>query len=189
MYGPHNCRVLTAIVNWFSSSSNIPPKAHKMMNIQLSRGGRANNVPAPLPNAPSSAMLRQWRSVTSAPEFLSSMPASAQTDCLFQILYPLRLYAVQPRFAPVLLDDSANITSLPQINGLSSNIIQTSRATMSAQDKSTADAKKHANIRYPFWFGGSASCMAATVTHPLDLGMFTLFLIEFIMIACSNCIF
>ena len=25
-------------------------------------------------------------------------------------------------------------------------------------------------IRYPFWFGGSASSMAACVTHPLDLG-------------------
>ncbi|PQE32963.1 mitochondrial dicarboxylate carrier protein [Rutstroemia sp. NJR-2017a WRK4] len=25
-------------------------------------------------------------------------------------------------------------------------------------------------IRYPFWFGGSASCFAACVTHPLDLG-------------------
>lgn len=26
-------------------------------------------------------------------------------------------------------------------------------------------------IKYPFWFGGSASCFAACVTHPLDLGM------------------
>lgn len=26
--------------------------------------------------------------------------------------------------------------------------------------------------RTPFWFGGSASCMAACVTHPLDLGKF-----------------
>jgi hypothetical protein len=25
-------------------------------------------------------------------------------------------------------------------------------------------------IYYPFWFGGSASSMAACVTHPLDLG-------------------
>lgn len=25
------------------------------------------------------------------------------------------------------------------------------------------------NVRYPFWFGGSASCFAACVTHPLDL--------------------
>ena len=27
-----------------------------------------------------------------------------------------------------------------------------------------------ATIHYPFWFGGSASSMAAMVTHPLDLG-------------------
>jgi dicarboxylate transporter 10 len=25
-------------------------------------------------------------------------------------------------------------------------------------------------MRYPFWFGGSASSFAACVTHPLDLG-------------------
>lgn len=25
-------------------------------------------------------------------------------------------------------------------------------------------------VYYPFWFGGSASCFAAGVTHPLDLG-------------------
>lgn len=25
-------------------------------------------------------------------------------------------------------------------------------------------------VAYPFWFGGSASSMAACVTHPLDLG-------------------
>ncbi|KAL4952912.1 putative phenylalanyl-tRNA synthetase alpha subunit [Aspergillus filifer] len=25
-------------------------------------------------------------------------------------------------------------------------------------------------VHYPFWFGGSASCFAAAVTHPLDLG-------------------
>lgn len=30
---------------------------------------------------------------------------------------------------------------------------------------------QHAHsTRYPFWFGGSASSMAACVTHPLDLG-------------------
>ncbi|KAL4933429.1 putative mitochondrial dicarboxylate carrier [Aspergillus undulatus] len=27
-------------------------------------------------------------------------------------------------------------------------------------------------VHYPFWFGGSASCFAAAVTHPLDLGTF-----------------
>ncbi|KAF2395509.1 hypothetical protein EJ06DRAFT_534922 [Trichodelitschia bisporula] len=38
-----------------------------------------------------------------------------------------------------------------------------------------AQVKKDASpctrtIAYPFWFGGSASCFAACVTHPLDLG-------------------
>lgn len=28
-------------------------------------------------------------------------------------------------------------------------------------------------VHYPFWFGGSASCCAAGVTHPLDLGEMT----------------
>ena len=31
------------------------------------------------------------------------------------------------------------------------------------------------NVHYPFWFGGSASCFAACVTHPLDLGEFVAF--------------
>ncbi|OQE08042.1 hypothetical protein PENVUL_c011G01164 [Penicillium vulpinum] len=28
---------------------------------------------------------------------------------------------------------------------------------------------KPKKVHYPFWFGGSASCFAASVTHPLDL--------------------
>jgi len=31
-------------------------------------------------------------------------------------------------------------------------------------------ARGKPTTRYPFWFGGSASSMAACVTHPLDLG-------------------
>jgi len=30
-------------------------------------------------------------------------------------------------------------------------------------------SSRQEHIRYPFWFGGSASCFAACVTHPLDL--------------------
>ncbi len=42
-------------------------------------------------------------------------------------------------------------------------------------------------IHYPFWFGGSASCMAACVTHPLDLSelphpFFFLLLISTLMV-------
>jgi len=28
---------------------------------------------------------------------------------------------------------------------------------------------QHGPIHYPLWFGGSSSCLAAGVTHPLDL--------------------
>lgn len=34
--------------------------------------------------------------------------------------------------------------------------------------------EKQPAIKYPFWFGGSASSMAACVTHPLDLGKLSL---------------
>lgn len=37
---------------------------------------------------------------------------------------------------------------------------------------STPAQSKQKKVHYPFWFGGSASCFAAGVTHPLDLGMF-----------------
>jgi dicarboxylate transporter 10 len=39
---------------------------------------------------------------------------------------------------------------------------------------STPVQSKSKKVHYPFWFGGSASCFAAGVTHPLDLGMFAL---------------
>ena len=44
-------------------------------------------------------------------------------------------------------------------------------APMAQKDGSVKQAQSRAAIRYPFWFGGSASCFAACVTHPLDLGM------------------
>jgi len=34
-----------------------------------------------------------------------------------------------------------------------------------------ANKKQPDQIRYPFWFGGSASSIASCVTHPLDLSM------------------
>lgn len=39
-----------------------------------------------------------------------------------------------------------------------------------AKATATKDKMVNTSIRYPFWFGGSASCIAAMVTHPLDLG-------------------
>ncbi|KAF5629804.1 uncharacterized protein FTJAE_8449 [Fusarium tjaetaba] len=42
------------------------------------------------------------------------------------------------------------------------------RGTMSDNSTDTKGALQ-SNIKYPFWFGGSASALAACVTHPLDL--------------------
>ncbi|OBT83483.1 hypothetical protein VE02_06882 [Pseudogymnoascus sp. 03VT05] len=44
-----------------------------------------------------------------------------------------------------------------------------SKADQANQELSRKQAWDRAHIRYPFWFGGSASCFAACVTHPLDL--------------------
>jgi hypothetical protein len=41
------------------------------------------------------------------------------------------------------------------------------RAERTAERREQRRQKKA--IKYPFWFGGSASSMAACVTHPLDL--------------------
>jgi hypothetical protein len=51
-----------------------------------------------------------------------------------------------------------------------------SSASMSkSQQRETQLSRKKAwdreHLKYPFWFGGSASCFAACVTHPLDLGI------------------
>ncbi|KAI9823842.1 MAG: hypothetical protein M1819_001122 [Sarea resinae] len=43
-----------------------------------------------------------------------------------------------------------------------------SKPNMSVPRKSV-ETRREKNIHYPFWFGGSASCFAASVTHPLDL--------------------
>jgi dicarboxylate transporter 10 len=42
----------------------------------------------------------------------------------------------------------------------------------SAQEMHKSNDVKVTALRYPFWFGGSASCFATLFTHPLDLGMF-----------------
>ncbi|KAF2222186.1 hypothetical protein BDZ85DRAFT_265040 [Elsinoe ampelina] len=51
----------------------------------------------------------------------------------------------------------------------------------SKADGAAADAVKdaidRADIDYPWWFGGSASCFAVCLTHPLDLSK--AFLIHF----------
>ncbi|KAK9850127.1 hypothetical protein MYU51_012437 [Penicillium brevicompactum] len=41
--------------------------------------------------------------------------------------------------------------------------------TLATQVAPVQNASKPKQVHYPFWFGGSASCFAAGVTHPLDL--------------------
>ncbi|KAF2250820.1 mitochondrial carrier [Trematosphaeria pertusa] len=41
--------------------------------------------------------------------------------------------------------------------------------TLGNRTETTEPKRKTSNIRYPFWFGGSATSMAACVTHPFDL--------------------
>jgi len=54
-----------------------------------------------------------------------------------------------------------------------STVPSNSNALLKHVKMSTAEAKskdvQHGPIHYPLWFGGSASCFAACVTHPLDL--------------------
>lgn len=45
-----------------------------------------------------------------------------------------------------------------------------SRSEQQAKELSRKKAWEKEHMKYPFWFGGSAGCFAAYVTHPLDLG-------------------
>lgn len=68
--------------------------------------------------------------------------------------------------------ESAKITPVPENSAES-----TSQTKMTGQEskKATAVASKSRVIHYPFWFGGTASSMAACVTHPLDLCTLSLY--------------
>lgn len=50
------------------------------------------------------------------------------------------------------------------------NIQQTGCRDTMVDHSADKDDELESNIKYPFWFGGSASALAACVTHPLDLG-------------------
>lgn len=51
--------------------------------------------------------------------------------------------------------------------------MSTQRAVQQPRQTNKKIQVEKAVLRYPFWFGGSASCFAACVTHPLDLGKFS----------------
>lgn len=76
---------------------------------------------------------------------------------------PPRFRLDQPLFPPSRnkMVDSGKMVDAPA----QSRVAPVSKpAQAQAQSKPT-------KVHYPFWFGGSASCFAASVTHPLDLGM------------------
>lgn len=56
---------------------------------------------------------------------------------------------------------------------------ETAQQLEAAKELSRKQKWDREHVKYPFWFGGSASCFAACVTHPLDLGMLFLPLHEF----------
>nr|XP_036586009.1 uncharacterized protein CTRU02_04161 [Colletotrichum truncatum]KAF6796200.1 hypothetical protein CTRU02_04161 [Colletotrichum truncatum] len=74
-----------------------------------------------------------------------------------------------PAAASKPADEPSSSSSSPvravQLNNQEGQQVQQKQATASTQKK-----KPDNSLRYPFWFGGSASSMAACVTHPLDLG-------------------
>lgn len=43
------------------------------------------------------------------------------------------------------------------------------------------ELKEHHDIHYPLWFGGSASCFAVTLTHPLDLSKFVVKMVDWLL--------
>jgi hypothetical protein len=65
----------------------------------------------------------------------------------------------------VFLTSPSSIPSSTQRNGCSEM-----SASGTNRNKNRAIQNGH-QLHYPFWFGGSASCFAASVTHPLDLSM------------------
>ena len=65
-----------------------------------------------------------------------------------------------------------SLTPTPYLLLVASPSQRNARGDMSSTG--TSRKKDHSiqsahHIHYPFWFGGSASCFAAAVTHPLDL--------------------
>jgi hypothetical protein len=70
---------------------------------------------------------------------------------------------------------SATPSSLPvavrHASATSIGIMLSRRRSDQAEELSRKRAWDREHVKYPFWFGGSASCFAACVTHPLDLGM------------------
>jgi hypothetical protein len=74
--------------------------------------------------------------------------------------------------SPTLLHSFVSPDSRPFEMADSGKMLEAPVAHTRMAPVSTPAQSKSRKVHYPFWFGGSASCFAAAVTHPLDLGMF-----------------
>ncbi|KAF6838831.1 Mitochondrial dicarboxylate transporter 1 [Colletotrichum musicola] len=61
-------------------------------------------------------------------------------------------------------------SSLSSTSPSSASSVKPIKADIKDKQSPATASKAGSSMRYPFWFGGSASSMAACVTHPLDLG-------------------
>ena len=80
-------------------------------------------------------------------------------------------------FAGVLTFKATASLSLPATHAVAArpftfNMADVKKPVSVPELRKSEDVKplKKTPIRYPFWFGGSASCFATFFTHPLDLG-------------------
>lgn len=151
------------------SACNYLPILHIDCRLHLSRPihrsvyRRAPWVPNSGQRGPkSSAALLMLHAVWSA----AKSETAPSVKLLFsQLCLDKKSLPSQPLPSPLLL--SRNASCLPDSTmAAAAGKVKTEEAP--AQRPASA-AKK---IHYPFWFGGSASCFAAGVTHPLDLGKF-----------------
>ena len=58
----------------------------------------------------------------------------------------------------------------PTLNSCSAFLLDKMATSAKTEVSQPVRAPAAGKAHYPFWFGGSASCFAAGVTHPLDLG-------------------
>lgn len=66
--------------------------------------------------------------------------------------------------------------SLPTVNLCGALLLDKMATSAKSEVSQSVRAPAAGKVHYPFWFGGSASCFAAGVTHPLDLGTSILYI-------------
>lgn len=116
---------------------------------------RQNEASAVLSRRPCSWTVRSFSPAFCAARYTSLLPE--ETECRGNLWLT---------FFPLVFFFSFSLLLAAQRRWVIMSSAQESAPKPSGKKTATSPA-----IRYPFWFGGSASSMAACVTHPLDLGM------------------